>query len=161
MISSLSINLTRGMTHGRCTRWSELICTLSNCRCAIWGTCSSCGRAVVRWICHACPTGLVLIILERFQKMVDFIKKCLSKKMIIATKINFAAVVRSPAAAISWLKIKIWSVFTRKPANLTTNGRFEIFLNVWFVVSFFVGIKTNSWCSHYNYSLFILSFLLL
>ena len=80
VISSLSINLTRGMTHGRCTRWSKLICTLSNCRCAIWGTCSSCGRAVVRWICHACPTGLVLIILERFQKMVDFIKKYLSKK---------------------------------------------------------------------------------
>ena len=80
MISSLSVNLTRSMTHCRCTRWSKLIYSWSNSSCSIWRACSSCGRAVVRWICHACPTGLVLIILFFISKIERKLKFQLQKK---------------------------------------------------------------------------------
>lgn len=80
MISSLSVNLAGSMTHCRCTRWSKLICSWSNSSCSIWRACSSCGRAVVRWICHACPTGLVLIILFYISKIERKLKFQLQKK---------------------------------------------------------------------------------
>ena len=96
VISSLGINLSRAMTHSRCAWWSELVCTWYNSGRSIWRTGSSCGRAVVRWICHACPTGLVLIILLRFQKLIK-IKSLIDDKndCIRTVKINSATEARA------------------------------------------------------------------